>query len=44
MNSMKTAQMMDVPSKQKKRLLVSLLWLNGQQNRIYLSLVDVPHQ
>jgi hypothetical protein len=32
----------DVPSQQKKRLIAFLLWLNGQQSRIYSSLVDVP--
>jgi hypothetical protein len=32
----------DVPSQQKKRLIAFLLWPNGQQSRIYSSLVDVP--
>ena len=36
------SKVVDVPSQQKKRLLASFLWLNGQLGHIYSSKVDVP--
>ena len=33
-----------MPSQQRNCLKLVTLWLNGQQNRIYSSLVDVPSQ
>jgi hypothetical protein len=43
-NGLLSTKVVDVPSQQKKRLIAFLLWLNGQLNRIYSSLVDVPSQ
>ena len=42
MELMQSVRMVDVPSQQKKRSIAFLLRLNGQQSRIYSSLVDVP--